>query len=118
MSASTTRIARTYLAIREQQKAITKQLEEIEASLKELLQSTDGQAIIIDGHTISLVEAERRSFDALALKELVSASVFRKVTEPTVKTKLLDSAVALGTIGDDVLDQITSVTPYTQVRVK
>lgn len=118
MSVTTNRIARTYLAIREQHKALTKQLEEVEAALKEVLQSTDDQCLLIDGVTISLVEAERRTFDAQALKDLVSASVFRKVTEPTVKTKLLDSAVALGAIGDDVLEQITSVTPYTQVRVK
>lgn len=109
---------RRFLDIREEYQQAKAAYEEVEEAIKNLLVREGCKSISVDGQTVTLVEAERRSFDAEALKELVSASVFRAVTEPTVKTKLLDSALALGKVGEDVIDKITTVTPYTQVRVK
>lgn len=106
-----------FLKLRLQYQEIKEAYEEAEAAIKELLADVGGK-VEVDGHSLTLVESERRSFDAEALKELVSASVFRKVTEPTVKPKLIDAAISIGAISHDVLDKVMSVTPYTQLRVK
>ena len=92
--------------------------EELEERVKGYLNGATVKTVNIDGHTVSLVESNRRSFDVQALKDLVSASVFRKVTEPAVKTSLFDAAVKLGNIDEEIIEQVVSVTPYTQLRVK
>lgn len=111
-------IIRNFLDIREEYLAIKAAYDEAEEALKELLAQQEDRTINVAGHTLSLVESKRRSFDVNALKELVSASVFRKVTEPTIKTAVFDAAVKLGNIDETVIKQVVSVTPYTQLRVK
>lgn len=112
------KILDNYLAVREEFQALKQAFEEVEAQLKELLSNVDGGSLTWAGHKFTLVEAERRSFNTEALKNLVSASIFRKVTEPTVKTNLFDAAVQLGSIDEEVIEQVVSVTSYTQLRVK
>jgi hypothetical protein len=107
-----------YLSLREEYEMLKQIMEETEDEIKNILREIDGHTVKWGGHQFTLVEAERRSFDASALKELVSNSVFRKVTEPVVKTTLIDAAVKIGTIQPEVVDAITSITPYTQLRVK
>lgn len=109
---------RNFLALRDEFAQLKAAYEEAEASLKALLEQVEDHTVNIDGHTLTLVESKRRSFDVEALRELVSASVFKKVTEPTVKTTLFDAAVKLGNIDTEIIEQVVSVTPYTQLRVK
>lgn len=107
-----------FLAVREEFLRIKAEYEKAEASIKELLEDENEHCLNVGGHTLTLVEGNRRSFDVDTLKELVSASVFRKVTEPTVKTSLFDAAIKLGDIDDEIIEQVVSVTTYTQLRVK
>lgn len=108
---------KTFLSIRQDYQEAKTAYEEAEAEIKDLLASIGGK-VEIDGVVLTLVEAQRRSFDVTTLKDLVSTSVFRKITEPSVKTTLFDAAVKLGQIDDEVIDQVVSVTPYTQLKVK
>lgn len=98
--------------------AITKKYEELEARVKETMENSGVSKVVVDNHVINLVESKRRSFDVDLLKELVSVSVFNKVTTPTVKTSLFDAAVAMGSIKPEQVEKVVSVTPYKQLRVK
>jgi len=51
-------------------------------------------------------------------EQVVSASVFNKVTKPSVDTQLMDAAIKMGTIKQEVADQVTKKTEYKQLRVK
>jgi class 3 adenylate cyclase len=110
--------ARTYLATKAEIEDLQESLKSLEETLKEAMLREGAAKIEVDGKAITLVQAERRSFDASVLKDLVSAAIFKQVTEPTVKTTLFDAAVNLGKIRPDVAEQVTSKTPYSQLRVK
>ena len=86
--------------------------------MREYFTRTGSDSIEVDGKTIKVVHNHRRVFDVTALKNLVTPALFRKVTEPTVKTKLWDSALALGKIDNEVVEQVVSITQYDQLRVK
>lgn len=118
MNNTVERIIRDLIKARQEREAINSKYEELEERVKAYLKDAVEKTVTVDGHTVTYVEAKRRSFDADALSKLVSASVFKKVTEPTVKTKMLDAAVAMGTIDNEVLEKITSITEYTQLKVK
>jgi hypothetical protein len=109
---------RNYLSIKASIEASQEMLKSLEESIKSEMVETSRDKIEVDGKVVSLVVAERRSFNADALKDLVSSAVFKQVTEPAVKTNLFDSAVTLGKIKPEVVDQVTSKTPYSQLRVK
>jgi dsDNA-binding SOS-regulon protein len=111
-------ITRQYIAAKKTADAANKSLESAEVALKSALNDASITSIEVDGVKVTMVLAERRSFDVDALKELVSNAVFRSVTVPTIKTPLLDAALKLGKISPDVVEQITAVKPYTQMRMK
>ncbi len=111
-------ITRQYLDAKRSADAANKVLESSEAALKEALHTAGESVVEVDGTKVTMVVANRRSFDVAVLKDLVSAAVFRSVTVPTVKTNLLDAAIQLGKISPEVVEQVTSFNPYTQVRVK
>lgn len=117
----TTDISKTahqYIKTREAIESATIALAELEEQLREYFTTTGNETIDVDGKTIKIVHNHRRVFDVSALKNLVSPTLFRKVTEPTVKTKLWDSALALGKIDNSVVEQVVSITQYDQLRVK
>jgi hypothetical protein len=94
------------------------EFDELDSKLKEFMFSTGLKTVEVDKSVIELQVNARRSFDAIALKDMVSASVFNKITKPTVDTTLIDAAVKLGTIKPDVVEQVTKKTEYKQLRVK
>ena len=110
--------ARQYLKTKEAVESATLALAELEETLKGYFNETGHESIEVDGKTIKIVRNHRRSFDIEALKNLISPALFRKVTEPSVKTKLWDSALTLGKIDNEVVGQVVTVTEYDQLRVK
>lgn len=118
METTINKTAHQYLKTREAVESATIALAELEEQLREYFTQTGHDSIEIEGKTIKIVRNHRRVFDVTALKNLVSPALFRKVTEPTVKTKLWDSALALGKIDNEVVNQVVSITEYDQLRVK
>ena len=118
METTLTYSVRQYLAIKKSIDSAQESLKSLEDSIKNEMVRLDLPKVEVDGKVVSLVQAERRSFDADALKELVSSAVFKQVTEPSVKTSLFDAAVSLGKINNEIADKVTNKTPYSQLRVK
>jgi hypothetical protein len=118
METTLTDSVRQYLAIKKSIDSAQESLKSLEDSIKNEMVRLDLPKVEVDGKVVSLVQAERRSFDADALKELVSSAVFKQVTEPSVKTSLFDAAVSLGKINNEIADKVTNKTPYSQLRVK
>lgn len=109
---------REFLKIRDMVKDLEPKLKDLEAQLKQQMSESGVKKITVDGRSVTLVEVPgARSFDATELKKLISAAVFNQVTEPKVKTDLFDSAVKLGKIPAEIVDQVTTKTPYNQLRV-
>lgn len=107
-----------FLELRDKIKDLEPKLKAIESQLKLHMAENGIKKVTVDGRTVTLVPvAGARAFDAEALKKLVSASVFNQVIEPKVKTELFDAAVSLGKIPQDIAEQVTSKTPYNQLRV-
>lgn len=117
MAITIDQIARQYLATKSAVESATEALKALEAQLKTEMITHHMKKYECDGKTITLIQAERRSFDAAALKSLVSASLFRKLTTTEVRTNLVDAAVKLGELDEDTIDQATIKTPYTQLKV-
>lgn len=113
-----TEIAVQYLKTRETVESASIALAELDSQLKEYFQQTGNESIEVDGRKISIVHNKRRSFDITALRNLVSPAMFRKITEPSVKTKLWDSAVALGELDSKVIKKVEATTFYDQLKVK
>lgn len=111
-------LGKDWLDMKQKLSALQSEFDEIDSKLKEFMFSTGLKSIEIDKHVIELQVNSRRSFDAIALKDMVSAAVFNKITKPTVDTALIDAAVKMGTIKTDVVDEITKKTEYKQLRVK
>jgi hypothetical protein len=109
---------REFLQIRDAIKTFEPKLKDLENQLKQYMTDNEIKKITVDGRTITLVSSPGvRNFNAEELQKLISAAVFKQVTEPKVKTELLDAAVSLGKIPQDVVDQVTTKTPYNQLRV-
>ena len=109
---------REFLQIRDAIKTFEPKLKALEEQLKQYMSENEIKKITVDGRTLTLVTSPgARVFNAEELQKLISASVFKQVTEPKVKTDLLDAAVSLGKIPQDVVDQVTTKTPYNQLRV-
>lgn len=115
---SISKTARQYLKTREAMESASIALAELEQALKDELTVAGLDSVEVDGKTIKVVHNHRRTFDVSALKNLVTPALFRKVTEPAVKTKLWDSALALGKIDSEVVEQVVTITEYDQLRVK
>lgn len=109
---------RNYLAAKKAADSASEVLKSLEEELKNAMVSESLDKVEVDGKVVSLVQAERRSFDIDTLKKLVSPAVFKQITEPAVKTQLFDAAFSLGKITPDVAESVTNKTPYSQLRVK
>jgi uncharacterized membrane-anchored protein YjiN (DUF445 family) len=106
------------LELREALKKIENQYKELEEVVKNYMISNNVNKVSVNGHTVSLVQAEQRSFNAEELQALISAATFKQVTEPKVSTNLFDAAVSLGKIPSDIAEKVTNKKPYSQLRVK
>lgn len=106
-----------YLLAREAAESATKMAKELEDDLKEAMINGGVVRYEYMNKLVILIQAERRSFDAKTLKNLVSSAVFKTVTTVQVQAKVFDAAVAVGMISQEVSNQITTKTPYTQIRI-
>ena len=118
MKVNSFNLGKEWLDKKQQLAALQAEFDELDSKLKEFMFSTGLKTIEVDKNVIELQVNARRSFDAIALKDMVSAAVFNKITKPTVDTALIDAAVKMGTIKTDVVDQVTKKTEYKQLRVK
>ena len=106
-----------YLLAKEAAELAAKIAKELEDDIKVVMISSGISRYEHEGKSILLIQAERRSFDADALENLVSSSIFKKVTVTEVRTKMFDAAVAVGMISQDISSQVTAKIPYTQLRI-
>lgn len=106
-----------YLKAREAFEQAEKAKKQAEAELKLAFASEGIDFTVVDGQMVKVVEGERTNYDAETLRDLISAPLYKKVTKATVDGKKFQSAIDMGSIKPEVVDAITSVTPYTQVRV-
>jgi len=114
---SSTATAIAYLRAREAFEQAEKAKKQAEADLK-LAFATEGiEFTVVDGQMVKIVNGERTNYDAEALADLISAVLYKKVTKPSVDSKKFLSAVDMGSIKPEVVEAVTSTTPYTQVRV-
>ena len=118
MKVNSFNLGKEWLDKKQQLAALQAEFDELDSKLKEFMFSTGLKTIEVDKNVIELQVNARRSFDAIALKDMVSAAVFNKITKPTVDTALIDAAVKMGTIKTDVVAQVTKKTEYKQLRVK
>ena len=110
-------VAKAYLVAREALEIAEKAKAEAEAILKEALARAGVDFAIADGMKVTVVQGERPAYDAEALRDLVSPTVFKKVTKSAIDGKKFKSAIEVGVIKSDVADAVTKVTAYEQVRV-
>lgn len=114
---NTTQAAKAFIQAKEALEQAEKAKAQAEAILKETYAKAGVSFEVVDDIKVSVVEAERASYDAEALAEMVSNAVYKMVTKATVDAKKFRSAVELGKVKQDVADAVTSVTPYTSVRI-
>jgi hypothetical protein len=114
---NTTQAAKAFIQAKEALEQAEKAKAQAEAILKEAYAKAGVSFEVVDDVKVAVIEAERASYDAEALAEMVSSAVYKMVTKPSVDSKKFRSAVELGKIKQDVADAVTSVTPYTTVRV-
>ena len=98
-----------------------KQAEKAKENAKKMLEQAYAEHGIVtataNGKRVTLVTAERRNFDAQALAQLVSASVFAQVTKTTVDVKLFDLAREADAISEVTEVAVTRNTPYTAIKI-
>lgn len=114
---NTIQAAKAFIQAKEALEQAEKAKAQAESILKEAYAKAGINFEVVDEIKVSVVEAERASYDAEALADMVSSAVYKMVTKPSVDTKKFRSAVELGKIKQDVADAVTSVTPYTSVRI-
>lgn len=117
MATTLDQIARQYLATKSAVESASAALKELEKQLKDEMLAQAITKYECSGKTISMVSAERRSFDAEALSKIISASMFRKITTVEVRAALVDAAVSLGELDMEALNGVITKTPYTQLKV-
>ena len=112
-----TATAQAVLQAREILAQATEALNQAEANFKLDLAKAGTDFAIVDGVKVAVIKGERPSYDAEALKALVSDKTFKMVTKATVDGKKFKSALDLGTIKADIAEAVTKVTAYEQIRV-
>lgn len=100
---------------------VQKMAEEAVANAKAILTETFAQSDItsetVNGETVIMTEAERRNFNAEALAQLITASVYKAVTKVTVDNKAFDKAREAGDISADVEQAVVKPTKYIRLNV-
>lgn len=114
---NTVQAAKAFIQAKEALEQAEKAKAQAESILKEAYAKAGISFEVVDEVKVAIVEAERASYDAEALAEMVSNAVYKMVTKASVDAKKFRSAVELGKIKQDVADAVTSVTPYTSVRI-
>lgn len=110
--------ATNWLKLKEELDSAERHFKVLDEILKDMMHESGVTSVTVDDVTIELATPARRSFDAQMLKDLVSSAVFNKVTKPSVDTQLMDAAIKMGTIKQEVVDKVTKKTEYRQIRVK
>lgn len=106
-----------YLLAREAAESAAKIVKELSDEIKTEMISKGLNRVEHNDKVMLLIQADHRVFDAYALKNLVSPSVFNRVTSVEVRSKMFDAAAAVGMIGPEVVNQVTTRIPYTQLRI-
>lgn len=114
---STTSIVRQYLAARDALAEAEQAKAKAEAAMKEALASEGVDSLVVDGRKVTVTRKERLSVDVEALAAKVSRDWFRKLTAPAVKIAAFRSAVSLGSLPADLVDEVSTATVYDEVRV-
>lgn len=106
-----------YLVLKQQEAEATKAKKAAEAELRQELAKAGIDNYTTNGVIVKIVEATRVSFDAETLSQMVKPIVLKKVTKMVVDNDLMESAIKMGLIDQQVADTVATVTPYSQVRV-
>ena len=114
----TTTLAAQYLEARAARDAAEDAVRSLEAKLKQRMEDEGTPTLVVGEHSISLVHSHRNSFDAEALKALVNASLFKKITTVAVDGRKFAAALKLGDITSDVAEQVTTITEFDALRVR
>jgi len=91
--------------------------ESAKAQFQAQVAETGEKSVTVDGMTVSLVSAERRSFDVAELAKHISASTYQAVTKVSVDNKAFDKARKAGDITEATETAVVTITHYDQVRV-
>lgn len=116
MTHSVEQATRLYLLAKEASAQAEAQKKEAEQALREALAIAGINTSVVDGIKVAIVDGQRKSYDADKLAMLVKPATYKKVTKPVVDGEMLESAVSVGIISQEVADTITKVTTYSQVR--
>lgn len=117
MPVSTTSIVRQYLAARDAYAQAEQVKAKAEAAMKEALACEGIDSLVVDGRKVTVTRKERLSVDIEALAAKVSRDWFRKLTAPAVKMTAFRSAMSLGSLPADIVEEVTTATVYDEVRV-
>lgn len=117
MKHNITALTSEYLAKREAVETAEKALAQAEALLKQSFAQNGVDFNIVNGKKVSLVKSIRNTYNAEALKGLISDRLFKKVTKVAVDGTKFKSAVALGDIKHDVAGAVTTETEVEAIRV-
>jgi len=90
---------------------------EAETELRKALATLGVKEIVVEGHSVQIVDVVNTTYDADKLAQVVKPTVFRKVTKAVVDKDLMKSALAVGLIDQLTADEVSTVKPTTQVRV-
>lgn len=117
MKTNLTDVTKAYIAAREAAEAATQAAKQAEVAMKEAYAREGISANVVDGIKVSVNRKARRTVDAGLLATMVSKALFKVVTKPQVDLKKFDAAVTTGQIKPEVIDAVTGVTEYDEVRV-
>lgn len=117
MALSPEQTARNFLNARQAFMEAEKAKKEMETEFRKALASLGVNEIVVDGHSVQIVDVVTTTYDADKLAQLVKPTVFRKVTKAVVDKELMKSALAVGLIDQLTADEVSTVKPTTQVRV-
>jgi len=117
MALSPEQTARLFLNARQAFMEAEKAKKEAETELRKALATLGVKEIVVEGHSVQIVDVVNTTYDADKLAQLVKPTVFRKVTKAVVDKDLMKSALAVGVIDQLTADEVSTVKPTTQVRV-
>jgi hypothetical protein len=117
MALSPEQTARLFLNARQAFMEAEKAKKEAETELRKALATLGVNEIVVEGHSVQIVDVVNTTYDADKLAQVVKPAVFRKVTKSVVDKDLMKSALAVGLIDQLTADEVSTVKPTTQVRV-
>ena len=114
---NTQQVAWAYINALRVQKMAEEAVANAKAILTETFTTSDITSETVNGETVIMTEAERRNFDADALAQLVTASVYKAVTKVTVEVKAFDKARQSGDISAETETAVVKPTKYIRLNV-